>query len=84
MLPSGPHKAELIELLRGLCDDIRAMPLDAALEARLNSKYGDGTEPYAQLVRLLKLGVEEGWVAYVEIEGGRSEERRGRRRAIRR
>ncbi|BCZ82759.1 DUF4863 family protein [Paraburkholderia terrae] len=76
MLPSGPHKAELIELLRGLCDDIRVMPLDAALEAHLNSKYGDGTEAYGRLVKLLKLGVEEGWVAYVEIEGG--DYRRGR------
>jgi 2-hydroxylaminobenzoate mutase len=76
MLPSGPHKAELIQLLRSLFDDIRAMPLDAALEARLNSKYGDGTESYARLARLLKLGVEEGWAAYADIEG--TDYRRGR------
>ena len=76
MLPSGPHKPELMELLRSLCDDIRAMPLDAALEARLNSRYGDGTDAYARLVRLMKLGVEEGWAAYEDIEG--NDYRRGR------
>ena len=76
MLPSGPHKAELMQLLRSLCDDIRAMPLDAALEARLNNQYGDGTESYARLAQLLKLGVEEGWAAYADIEG--TDYRRGR------
>ncbi|MEM5382974.1 DUF4863 family protein [Paraburkholderia phymatum] len=76
MLPSGPHKAELMKLLRSLCEDIRAMPLDAALEARLNSKYGEGTEAYTRLAELLKLGVEEGWVAYADIEG--KDYRRGR------
>jgi hypothetical protein len=76
MLPSGSHKTELMEWVRRLCDDIRAMPLDAALEARLNSEYGEHTEPYARLAQLLKLGVEEGWVAYACIEGG--DYRRGR------
>jgi 2-hydroxylaminobenzoate mutase len=76
MLPSGPHKSELIELLRSLCSDIRAMPLDAALEARLNGRYGEGTESYARLAELVKLGVEEGWAAYETIEGG--DYRRGR------
>jgi 2-hydroxylaminobenzoate mutase len=76
MLPSGPHKAELLTLLSTLCDDIHAMPLDAALEARLNTQYGESTQAYAQLVKLLKLGVEEGWVAYAEIDGG--DYRRGR------
>ncbi|SIT47584.1 conserved hypothetical protein [Paraburkholderia piptadeniae] len=76
MLPSGPHKAELMELLRGLCEDIRSMPLDAALEVRLNRKYGEGTASYARLAQLLKLGVEEGWAAYADIEG--KDYRRGR------
>ncbi|MBR7964572.1 DUF4863 family protein [Burkholderia vietnamiensis] len=76
MLPSGPHKAELLTLLGTLCNNIRALPLDAALEARLNDRYGASTHAYAQLVKLLKLGVEEGWVAYTEVEG--NDYRRGR------
>jgi len=76
MLPSGLHKTELMDLVHGLCDDIRTMPLDAALEAHLNHTYGTGTEAYARLVQLIKLGVEEGWAAYEEIEGG--DYRRGR------
>ena len=76
MLPSGLHKAELLERVCKLCESIRAMPLDATLEARLNREYGEGTESYARLVQLLKLGVEEGWVAYADIEG--KDYRRGR------
>ena len=76
MLPSGPHKAELMEMVHRLCEDIRAMPLDAALEARLNREYGASTQSYAQFARLLKLGVEEGWAAYADIDG--NDYRRGR------
>lgn len=76
MLPAGPHKAELMGLVHSLCADIRGLPLNAALEAHLNHTYGAGTESYARLVQLVKLGVEEGWVAYVEIDG--VDYRRGR------
>ncbi|MCP3728535.1 DUF4863 family protein [Paraburkholderia sp. CNPSo 3272] len=69
MLPSGPHKDEALELLRTVFDDIRARSLDEALEVHLNRDFGVGTQPYERLAQLLKLGVEEGWVAYVKIEG---------------
>jgi hypothetical protein len=76
MLPSGPHKAELLGRVHQLCDDIRAMPLDATLEARLNSEYGARTERYARIAQLLRLGVDEGWAGYANIDG--TEYRRGR------
>jgi 2-hydroxylaminobenzoate mutase len=66
----------MLQVLRRLCDDIRTRELDADLETHLNRQFGVGTESYAQLTRLLKLGVEEGWAAYVEIEG--ADYRRGR------
>lgn len=76
MLPSGSHKEEMMKVLRRLCDEIRSRALDADLEAFLNREFGVGSETYADLRRLLKLGMEEGWAAYVEIEG--TDYRRGR------
>ena len=76
MLPSGTHKEELLQAVRRLCDDIRDRALDADLEAYLNQAFGPGTDSYAELTRLLKLGVQERWAAYVQIEDG--DYRRGR------
>ncbi|HEV3106167.1 MAG TPA: DUF4863 family protein [Trinickia sp.] len=69
MLPSGPHKQEMMQALHRLFDAIRGLPLDADLAARLNREFGVGTDAYAQLKRLMLIGVEEGWAGYVEIEG---------------
>jgi hypothetical protein len=76
MLPSGSHKNELLNIVHALCDAIRAQPLDEALETRLNRDYGAGTQAFERLSELLKLGVEEGWAGYVDIQG--PQYRRGR------
>ncbi|WP_020203803.1 MULTISPECIES: 4-hydroxylaminobenzoate lyase [Cupriavidus] len=76
MLPRGPHKEELLQWVRRLCDAMRSRPLDESLEADLNKAFGAGTAPYEAMCRLLKLGVEEGWAGYVEIDGAAY--RRGR------
>ncbi|MBB5460232.1 2-hydroxylaminobenzoate mutase [Paraburkholderia sp. Cpub6] len=76
MLPGGDHKQEFLDVVHELCDAIRGMPLDANLHAYLNEHYGPQTAGYKTLTRLLKLGVEEQWAAYVEIEG--PDYRRGR------
>jgi 2-hydroxylaminobenzoate mutase len=76
MLPLGPHKQEFIDRVRGLCEAIRGLPLYEELEARLNRDFGPQTEAYAHLASLLKVGVEEGWVAYEDIQG--ADYRRGR------
>ncbi|MCY0853908.1 DUF4863 family protein [Cupriavidus sp. D39] len=69
MLPHGPHKEEMLQWVRRLCDEIRSRPLDQDLEGYLNHEFGAGTEAYEELCRLLKMGVEEGWAGYVEIDG---------------
>ncbi|CAB3806044.1 hypothetical protein LMG28614_06298 [Paraburkholderia ultramafica] len=76
MLPSGSHKEEMMQVLNRLFNEIRARALDADLETLLNREFGAGSETYGQLTRLLKLGMEEGWAAYVEVEG--ADYRRGR------
>jgi hypothetical protein len=76
MQPHAQHKEEAFRIIHRLCDDIRSKPLDQDLAAFLNDEYGAGSETYEALASLLKAGVEEGWVGYVEIEG--ADYRRGR------
>ena len=68
-LPTGPHKAELMAALETLISFIGNDPLDARLEAKLNDRYGFQTEPFAEIQRLLRLGIDEGWACYDEIDG---------------
>lgn len=42
-----------------------------ALEDHLNAHYGPGTPHYDALARLIRLGLDEGWVANVPIDGPR-------------
>ena len=76
MLPKGENKEEFLTIVHGLCGAIRGMALDEDLATYLNKHYGVGTESFERMSSLMQLGVEEGWAAYVEIEG--AEYRRGR------
>lgn len=76
MLPTGEHKEAFLNLVRELCSAIRGKPLNDDLETYLNQHYGADSESYQKLSSLMQIGVEEGWVAYSEIEG--AEYRRGR------
>lgn len=51
-------------------------PLNDELEQALNLHYGADTEPYRNLLALLRTGIEEGWACYAEIDG--PDYRRGR------
>ncbi|WP_337262247.1 MULTISPECIES: 4-hydroxylaminobenzoate lyase [unclassified Serratia (in: enterobacteria)] len=66
---SEKHKNEFLDVVYQVCDAIRGMPLDNELTKYLNIHYGPSTDTYQTLSRLLRLGVEEGWVAYVEVAG---------------
>ncbi len=68
-LPTGPHKAALLDAVHALLAFIGERPLDAALEAQLNDHYGAQTGRYATLLRLLRQGIDEGWACYAEIDG---------------
>ncbi|WP_051235783.1 DUF4863 family protein [Ottowia thiooxydans] len=76
VLPTGPHKPKLMAAVAGLLDFIGQRPLDAALEKDLNDSYGAQTDAYAELLTLLRAGIEEGWACYAEIDG--PDYRRGR------
>ena len=76
VLPTGPHKPVLMAAVASLLGFIGNRPLDAELESDLNDVYGASTESYAELLRLLRIGIDEGWACYAEIDG--PDYRRGR------
>ena len=39
------------------------------MEERLNRDYGPGTPHYDELARLIRRGLDDGWVANIEISG---------------
>jgi Domain of unknown function (DUF4863) len=75
-LPTGPHKAAMLEAACELLDFVGDRPLGPALELLLNEHYGPHTERYATLLKLLRQGIDEGWACYSEITG--PDYRRGR------
>lgn len=76
VLPTGAHKPELMAAIDRLLAFIGDRALDAVLEKDLNDQYGANTEGYAELLRLLRIGIDEGWACYAEIDG--PDYRRGR------
>jgi hypothetical protein len=69
MVPTGKHKPELMKLVGEVLGDLEGRPLDAEMESRLNEHFGPQTATYRRLSELLSAGVEEGWAAYVDIQG---------------
>lgn len=75
-LPGGPSKAALLEAVQELLAFIGSKPLDAALQAQLNDRYGPSTQRFGTLLALLRAGIDEGWACYAEVDG--PDYRRGR------
>jgi hypothetical protein len=74
--PTGPHKPALMAAVDELIAFIGDAPLDAGLEARLNDRYGPTTDRFLEIQRLIRVGIDEGWSCYAEIDG--PQYRRGR------
>ena len=63
------HREELIERSISFLGEVKDMTPGADMEKWLNSTYGEGSELYKDLSRLIKLGVAEGWAANQEVDG---------------
>lgn len=63
------HKRELIARSIPFLDEVKNRTAGKELEAWLNGTYGPASELYKDVARLIKLGVEEGWAANVEVDG---------------
>ena len=63
------HRDELIQKSIPFLQEVKDMTPGAEMEKWLNQKYGENSELYQELARLIKLGVEEGWAANREVDG---------------
>jgi hypothetical protein len=62
-------KNELIARCIPLLEEIKDMTTGTEVEQWLNTRYGLQSALYEDLSRLVRIGVEEGWAADVEIAG---------------
>ena len=63
------HREELIQRSIPFLREVKDMTPGAEMEKWLNEKYGKNSVLYKDLARLIKLGIEEGWVANQDIDG---------------
>jgi Domain of unknown function (DUF4863) len=63
------HCEELIQRSIPFLQEVKDMTPGAAMEKWLNEKYGENSDLYKDLARLIQLGVEEGWAANQEVDG---------------
>ena len=63
------YREELIERSIPFLKEVKDMTPGAEMEKWLNKKYGEDSDLYKELSRLIRLGVEEGWAANQEVEG---------------
>jgi 2-hydroxylaminobenzoate mutase len=68
-LPTGKHKPALMTAVGALIAFIGDQPLDEELEARLNDHYGPTTGRFLEIQRLIRVGIEEGWAGYTQVDG---------------
>lgn len=62
-------REELIAHSISFLREVKDMTPGAGMEKWLNEKYGEKSQLYQDLSRLIKIGVEDGWAANQEVEG---------------
>src|SRR5262245_56206205 len=63
------RREELIERSIPFLREVKDMTPGVAMERWLNQAYGEHSDLYRDLTRLIKLGLEERWAANQEVEG---------------
>jgi len=63
------NKDQLVAYCLPFLEEIKDMTTSTEVEQWLNTRYGVDSELYQNLARLIRLGVDEGWAADVEIAG---------------
>jgi hypothetical protein len=63
------HREELIERSIPFLREVKDMTPGVAMEKWLNEKYGESSDLYKDLARLIKLGVEREWAANQDVDG---------------
>ncbi|KAJ4357442.1 uncharacterized protein N0V89_002017 [Didymosphaeria variabile] len=66
-----PNAQKLLSRIQDFLDDVENLTPGHELEAHLNKAYGPGTPIYEDLCALTRKGLEEGWVANIELDGAK-------------
>lgn len=64
-------KEELLKACLPFLEEIKDLTAGTDIELWLNEKYGPESSLYKRLSGLIKVGVQEGWAANVELQGPR-------------
>jgi hypothetical protein len=64
-----PNAQKLLSRVQDFLDEVENLTPGRDLEAHLNKSYGPGNPIYEDLCDLTRKGLEEGWVANIELDG---------------
>ncbi|KAK6855035.1 p-hydroxylaminobenzoate lyase [Apiospora arundinis] len=70
-LDQYPSARKFLERCAEFFDEMLNLTPGKDLEARLNQDHGPGTPYYEDFCRYIRQGLDEGWVASVEVDGKR-------------
>ncbi|KAK8115507.1 p-hydroxylaminobenzoate lyase [Apiospora sp. TS-2023a] len=70
-LTKYPRAQEFVSRCAEFFDQVQNLTPGKELEARLNQSHGPGTPFYEDFCRYIREGLDEGWVASLEIDGRR-------------
>jgi hypothetical protein len=64
-----PNAQKLLSRIQDFLDEVENLTPGRDLEAHLNKSYGPGNPIYEDLCDLTRKGLEEGWVANIDLDG---------------
>ncbi|KAK8054239.1 p-hydroxylaminobenzoate lyase [Apiospora saccharicola] len=70
-LSKYPRAQEFVNRCAEFFDEVQNLTPGKELEARLNQSHGPGTPFYEDFCRYIREGLDEGWVASLEVDGRR-------------
>ncbi|KAH8667637.1 p-hydroxylaminobenzoate lyase [Tricladium varicosporioides] len=68
-LEKYPNAKKLVKRAHEFFEKIETLTPGKELERKLNAEFGPGNEYYEDFCKYVKIGLDEGWVANVEIDG---------------
>ncbi|KAK4046351.1 hypothetical protein OIV83_006132 [Microbotryomycetes sp. JL201] len=68
-MKSASAEDQLVAVAQEFLATIKDLTPGKQLELKLNKEHAPGTKYYDELARLSKIGLQEGWLANIEIDG---------------
>ncbi|KAH6671971.1 p-hydroxylaminobenzoate lyase [Halenospora varia] len=68
-LEKYPNAKKLVERAHEFFEKIETLTPGKELERKLNAEFGPGNEYYEDFCKYVKIGLDEGWAANIEVDG---------------